>query len=53
MTRTLVLALASLGAASHFMSFDSGSHPRAVALLAGMEIVPKATSAERALARRL
>lgn len=52
-TDTLVVSLASLGGATHFLSFDQGSHQRVVALAAGMTVLPGPSKAEKALARSL
>lgn len=50
-TDTLVVALASLGGATHFLSFDQGSHQRVMALVAGMQVLPAPSREERGLAR--
>lgn len=52
-TDVLIVAVAALAGASHFLSFDQGSHQRAVALMAGLVVLPKTTAAEQALARSL
>lgn len=52
-TDMLVVALAILGGAAQLWSFDRGSHQRAVALAAGIAVVPPATRDERGRARRL
>lgn len=52
-TDVLVVALASLAGATHFLSFDQGSHQRAVALMAGMAVLPKPSATERSLAKTL
>ncbi|MHB8876210.1 MAG: PIN domain-containing protein [Myxococcaceae bacterium] len=52
-TDVLVVALASLGGATHFLSFDQGSHQRVVALMAGLMVLPAPTRHERSLARAL
>ena len=50
-TDTLVVALASIGGATHFFSFDQGSHQRVIALMAGMTVLPPPSRAEKAKAR--
>ncbi len=52
-TDTLVVALASLDGATHFCSFDRGSHQRVVALMAGMSLLPAPARDEKALARAI
>ncbi|MBI3181615.1 MAG: PIN domain-containing protein [Myxococcales bacterium] len=49
-TDTLVVALASLAGATHFLSFDQGSHQRVVALMAGLSVLPAHSREEKALA---
>jgi predicted nucleic acid-binding protein len=52
-TDVLIVSVAALAGATHFLSFDQGSHQRAVALMAGLVVLPKPSSAEQALARSL
>ena len=52
-TDVLIVAQASLGGATHFLSFGQGSHQRVVALMAGISVLPPPSREEKSLARTL